>query len=88
MKITKKEGTKNMSIKNLIEQLQEEDQTNPIVWQYYLPEHTAGYSVEQFTAMSEWLMTNPAFFEDSHIFFSAWFEAAYKQIQKEEGINN
>jgi hypothetical protein len=77
-----------MSIKNLIEQLQEEDKTSPIVWQYYLPEHTEGYTAAQFTAMSEWLMTNPAFFEDSHIFFSEWFQIAYKQIQKQEGTNN
>jgi hypothetical protein len=70
------------TVENLIKQLKNEDPKAPILWQYYLKEHTAGFTNDQLSLISHNLMTSPLFLEAAHDFFSEWIDNAYDQTKK------
>lgn len=64
------------TVKQLIEQLQElHNPDEAIVFQYKVAEHTR-YSEEEFAEISDYLMNNDSFADESADFFNAWIVEA------------
>lgn len=73
------------TVKQLIQQLQENhDPNEPIVFQYLVQEHTS-YSPEEFENLAEIVMDSPDFGSDATmLFISALEEAEYSLDEEEE----
>jgi len=77
-----------MKIKDLIAQLQEEDQEAPVLMQYYTAAHAA-IPEDKFEAVADYLLDNQNFLEDIHEVFSGWMTEALDIVDEleEEGKN-
>lgn len=73
-----------MKIKDLIAQLQEEDQEAPVLMQYYTAAHAA-IPEDKFEAVADYLQDNEPFLEEVHDLFSDYMDQALGFI--EEGEN-
>jgi hypothetical protein len=75
-----------MKIKDLIAQLQEEDQEAPILFEYYTAAHAA-IPEDKFEGVADYLLGNQNFLEDIHEVFSGWMTEALDIVQtiEEEG---
>ena len=71
-----------MKVRDLIAQLQEEDQEAPLVVQYYTSAHAA-IPEAHFEAVAIVMMNSEAFFEKAHELFSAWMALTNERLIKD-----
>jgi hypothetical protein len=71
-----------MKVKDLIAQLQEEDQEAPLVVQYYTSAHAA-IPEAHFEAVAIVMMNSEAFLEEAHELFSDWMALTNERLIKD-----
>lgn len=74
------------TVASLIEQLKTHDPNEAIVFQYMVAEWTS-YAPEDFAEVSNYLMNNDSFGDESSQFFRAWMSEAasiIEELEKEE----
>jgi hypothetical protein len=74
------------TVANLIEQLKAHDPNEPIVFQYMVQEYTP-YFADEFEDITNYLMANDQFAQDSAELFISWMSEArsiIEELEKEE----
>jgi hypothetical protein len=71
------------TVANLIEQLKTHDPNEPIVFQYMVADWTP-YLPSEFEEVSNYLMNNDSFGDESSQFFRAWMSEAMSIIEELE----
>jgi len=74
------------TVANLIEQLKAHDPNEPIVFQYMIQEYTP-YFADEFEDITNYLMANDQFAQDSAELFIGWMSEArsiIEELDKEE----